>query len=58
MLALVALVAGVQFYVTISGSLMLEGSITEIAIINGISLVATDGAIAKLLVHQGGRWTD
>lgn len=35
MLALVSLVASVQFNMSISGPLMLEGSITKIAGVNG-----------------------
>lgn len=60
-LALVALVAGVQLDVPISASFVLEWSITKIASVDGVWVVErTIGATvwAKWLVHQRGRWTN
>lgn len=60
MLALISLVASVQFNMPISASLVLEGSITIIACVNCILIVMVIQMVAamiELLVHQSGRGT-
>ena len=62
MLALVALVARMQFNMSIAASLVLEGPITIIASVDGVWIVAkrTIGTAvrAERLIHQCGRRTN
>ena len=49
MLALVSLVAGVQFHVPVSASLVLEWSITIIACVNGVLIVVVIVVVATVI---------